>query len=181
MGKQTDHISKEHREWIVQQPLFFVATAMQEGHINLSPKGMDTFRILDENRICWLNLTGSGNETATHLLHSDRMTIMFNAFEGNPKILRLYGTAKCYHTKDKEYHQYISLFPDMPGTRQVVEMTVSLVQSSCGFGVPLMDYKGDRSMLTEWAEKKGSDGIKDYWAEKNTTSLDGHSTHILDQ
>ncbi|MEL7120344.1 MAG: pyridoxamine 5'-phosphate oxidase family protein [Bacteroidota bacterium] len=179
MGKKMDHINQRLREFIEKQPLFFVGTAMREGTINVSPKGMDTFKVIDENTIVWLNLTGSGNETATHLQESNRMTIMFCAFEGKPLILRLYGTAVAHHVRDEQFDQYIDLFPTYTGSRQIIEMSVDLVQTSCGFGVPLMDFKSEREELTKWAERKGKEGIKDYWKEKNTISLDGHETNIL--
>ncbi len=179
MGKRSEFISEEHIEWIQEQPMFFVATAMSEGRINVSPKGMDTLRIVSPDRVCWLNLTGSGNETATHLLESPRMTLLFNAFTGKPKILRLYGQARCLHPRDEEYNKLIHLFPDLPGKRQVIDMKVDLVQVSCGFGVPLMDYQGQRTVLTDWAEKEGEEGIRKYWDAKNRISLDGHDTRIF--
>ncbi|WP_010136011.1 pyridoxamine 5'-phosphate oxidase family protein [Ochrovirga pacifica] len=179
MGKKFTEISKEHQEFISKQPLFFVGTAAAEGRVNVSPKGMDSFRVLNANKIAWLNLTGSGNETAAHLLQNERMTIMFCAFEGKPLILRLYGTAKIYHTRDAIYQEYVDLFPKTPGSRQIIIMDVDLVQSSCGFAVPLMDYKKDRSVLKDWAEKKGPKKIENYWEEKNTQSIDGFETNIL--
>ncbi len=178
MGKQFDSISPEIEDFIRQQKIFFVATAMESGHVNLSPKGMDTLRILDQNRVMWLNLTGSGNETATHLLHSQRITVMFCAFEGKPLILRLYGTAKVYHHEDREWDRYISLFPELAGSRQLIDIHVELVQTSCGMAVPFMEYQGERKELKVWAEKKGTARIKDYWKEKNTISLDGHATDL---
>ncbi|WP_455170284.1 pyridoxamine 5'-phosphate oxidase family protein [Aegicerativicinus sediminis] len=178
MGKRLDHIAPKLQEFINEQKVFFVATAMAEGNINLSPKGLDTFRIINKNEVVWLNLTGSGNETATHLLHKDRMTIMFCAFEGKPLILRLYGTAKAFNENHEEFHSYSQMFPQIPGTRQFVRMKVNLVQTSCGFGVPLMDFKSEREVLTDFATIKGQQGIRQYWKDKNTVSLDGHSTDI---
>ncbi|MEL6637548.1 MAG: pyridoxamine 5'-phosphate oxidase family protein [Bacteroidota bacterium] len=181
MAKQYDQISPELQAFIEAQKIFFVATARREGRINLSPKGMeDTLRVLDARRVCWINLTGSGNETAAHLLESKRMTLMFCAFEGKPLILRLYGAATAYHERDPEYQQYIGHFPSIAGTRQVVLMEVDLVQTSCGFAVPLMEYREDRQILRDWAEKKGEDNIRAYWREKNTRSLDGHPTRIIE-
>ena len=178
MGKQYNSISTELTEFIGNQKIYFVATAMEQGKVNLSPKGMDSLRIITPNRVMWLNLTGSGNETAAHLLHTNRMTIMFCSFEGKPLILRLYGTAKTYHTKDKEWDEFIGQFPNHMGARQLVDMSVDMVQTSCGFAVPFMDYKNERDTLEIWANKKGEDGIKDYWKEKNRTSLDGIKTGI---
>ncbi|MGY5352799.1 pyridoxamine 5'-phosphate oxidase family protein [Wenyingzhuangia sp. IMCC45533] len=179
MGKKLESIDQRLQEFIEQQKIFFVGTAATEGNVNVSPKGMDSFRIINSNKIVWLNLTGSGNETAAHLLKNDRMTILFCAFEGKPLILRLYGTAKIFHPRDQEYHRLISLFPTTPGARQVIEMKVDLVQTSCGFAVPLMDYKEDRTVLKDWAQNKGQQKIEAYWEEKNTKSIDGFDTNIL--
>jgi len=180
MGKRLKKLTPRLISFIEKQPLYFVATAMQDGRINLSPKGLDSFRVLSESRIIWLNLTGSGNETATHLKYSDRMTIMFCAFEGAPMILRLYGTAMACHARDKHWGELIKYFPDTAGSRQIVVMDLELVQTSCGFGVPLMQYKGERDQLGPWAEEKGEAGLRAYWTKKNVTSLDGHPTGIFD-
>lgn len=178
MGKQQKSISPELEEFINKQKMFTVGTARSDGRVNISPKGMDSFRVISPNRVIWLNLTGSGNETATHLLENNRMTILFNAFEGRPLILRLYGFAKAFHQGDDEFEKYIKLFPALVGTRQIIDMDVDLVQSSCGFGVPLMTYQEDRTILKDWAENKGPEGIKEYQKEKNSISLDGHETGI---
>ena len=179
MGKRLDHINTELKEFIKKQKMFFVGTAAEEGRVNVSPKGIDTFRVLSDNKIIWLNLTGSGNETAAHLLKSNRMTIMFCAFEGKPLILRLYGRSKIFHNRDQEFENYLSFFPKTVGSRQIIEMDVDLVQTSCGFAVPFMDFKEERTTLNSWAEKQGDDKIKKYWAEKNTQSIDGFETKIL--
>jgi len=179
MGKQLDAISPKLKEFIESQKLFFVGTAATEGRVNVSPKGTDSFRVIDQNKIVWLNLTGSGNETAAHLIQNNRMTIMFCAFEGNPLILRLYGAAKIYHTRDANFEKYSVLFPENIGARQIIELNVDLVQTSCGFGVPLMDFKEERSTLKTWAENKGKDKIEDYWETKNTVSIDGFKTNII--
>lgn len=179
MGKQYQEIEPKHQEFIKEQKMFFVATAAPEGMVNLSPKGLDSLRILDKNRVIWLNLTGSGNETAAHLLENPRMTLMFCAFEGNPIILRLYGQAKVYHPRDAAWGELISHFPPLAGARQIFELSVELVQSSCGFAVPLYEYKGQRQILLDWADKKGQEGIQEYWQEKNQQSLDGKKTGIL--
>ncbi|QDO92753.1 pyridoxamine 5'-phosphate oxidase family protein [Formosa sediminum] len=178
MGKKTDHIAPRIEAFIKQQHLFFVGTAANEGRVNVSPKGTDSFRVINKNKIVWLNLTGSGNETAAHLLQHNRMTIMFCAFEGKPLILRLYGSACIFHPRDEEFQQYSSLFPDAIGSRQIIEMDVDLVQTSCGFGVPFMDYKSERTLLNDWANQKGQDGIEQYWLDKNTKSIDGFETEI---
>lgn len=180
MGKKYKSLTPSHVAFIEDQHLFFVATAMAEGTINLSPKGMDAFRVIDPGKIIWLNLTGSGNETATHLQHTPRMTIMFCAFEGKPLILRLYGNAMVFHPRDAAYEQYLSYFPETPGSRQIIEMEIELVQTSCGMAVPLMEFKEDRTLLLDWAQNKGESGLQDYLKQKNQISLDGHDTGIFE-
>ncbi len=179
MAKKFPSISVKHQEFIKNQKMFFVGTAMREGHVNVSPKGLDSFRVIDENTVVWHNLTGSGNETATHIMESNRMTIMFCAFEGAPMILRLYGTCEVFHPRDKEFEDYIALFPKDSGSRQIMRMKVTMVQSSCGYAVPLMDYQEDRSILSDWSAKQGPERIRNYWEEKNSVSLNGHDTQIL--
>lgn len=176
MGKKLEQITPELQEFISTQKMFFVGTAADEGRVNISPKGMDTFRVVGPNKIVWLNLTGSGNETAAHLIRNNRMTIMFCAFEGKPLILRLYGTAQIYHQTDEAYQQHIDRFPKIGGARQIIVMDVDLVQTSCGFAVPFMDFKEERTQLRSWAEKQGEERIKDYWKEKNRVSIDGFET-----
>jgi hypothetical protein len=180
MGKRSHQITGELKLFIEMQHIFFVATAAPNGFVNLSPKGLDSLKVIDEKTIVWRNLTGSGNETAAHLLLSKRMTIMFCDFVDKPKILRLYGQAEIYHPYDKEYHNYIDLFDKSPGSRQIIKMEVNLVQESCGFAVPIMEYKYDRSILVDWAENKGEEGIRNYWQEKNTKSLDEFPTKIFE-
>ncbi|WP_420321934.1 pyridoxamine 5'-phosphate oxidase family protein [Flagellimonas sp.] len=175
MARKLDKLNQPLIDFIQQQKIFFVATAMGQGSINLSPKGLDSLRIINENRVVWLNLTGSGNETAAHLSHNDRITIMFCAFDGDPMILRLYGTAKTHGHASKFYQDHIEMFPPIKGGRQLVDMHVEMVQTSCGMGVPLMEYKEERQGLVDWAEKQGDDGLKKYWKTRNSTSLDGHS------
>ena len=171
-------INPDLKNFIAKQKIFFVATAADTGRINLSPKGMDSLRVLDDNKVVWLNLTGSGNETAAHLLLYNRMTIMFCAFEDKPLILRLYGQAKVYHNRDAAFDAYYTMFEPNTGARQIIEMHVDLVQTSCGFAVPLMDYVEDRTILNDWASKQGKDKIEAYWKKKNTVSIDGFPTDI---
>ena len=178
MGKQYQSIPTKSQEFIKAQKLFFVATATEDSRINLSPKGGDSIRVLSENRVVWLNLTGSGNETAAHLLENNRMTLMFCAFEGKPMILRLYGNAKTYHPRDSEYDDLIDLFPTETGARQIIDMSVDLVQTSCGMSIPFYDFKEDRNQLKDWADTKGRDGIKEYWKDRNTLSIDKNPTGI---
>jgi hypothetical protein len=179
MGKKVEQIFPETIEFIERQKMFFVATAMNSGIVNVSPKGMDSFRVINPNRVMWLNVTGSGNETATHLQENNRITIMFCAFEGKPLILRLYGKAQVYHQRDKEWNEYIDLFPKLVGARQIVDIDVEIVQTSCGMAVPFMDFKQERTELNTWAEKQGEEGLKEYWKKKNTISFDGHPTGIF--
>lgn len=158
--------------------MFFVATADVDGRVNLSPKGLDSLRVLSPNRIIWLNLTGSGNETAAHILGVNRMTLMFCSFMGNPLILRVYGSAKAVYPGDPEWEALKNEFPEMAGARQIFDVAIESVQTSCGYAVPLYEYVEQRSRLLESAEQKGEAGIKQYWADKNTESIDGKPTGI---
>jgi len=179
MGMKLECITPNLKDFIENQKIFFVGTAADAGRVNVSPKGLDSLRVIDKNKVVWLNLTGSGNETAAHLLRNNRMTIMFCAFEGKPLILRLYGKAKIYHQRDAQFHKYSELFAKNVGSRQIIEMDVDLVQTSCGTGVPLLDFKAERTKLISWAEKLGKDKIEEYWEKKNTNSIDGFETKIL--
>ncbi len=167
--------------FIERQPLFFVATAASQGRVNLSPKGLKTLKIMDERRIVWLSLSGSGNETAAHLAESDRMTLMFCAFSGEAMILRVYGHAKVIHPRDPEWPDLAGLFAPMAGARQVFDFAIDLVQTSCGSGVPFMDFRAERGPveLLPFYEAMGEEGVHDYWKRKNTISIDGKPTHIL--
>ncbi len=179
MGKRFEELSDVFTEFIERQHIFFVGTAAPDGRVNVSPKGMDSLRILGRNRVVWLNLTGSGNETAAHLVEADRMTLMFCAFEGPPMILRLFGHAKAYHPRDPEWNELISMFPTIPGSRQIYDLQVDLVQSSCGMAVPYFDFNEQRDQLKLWAEKKGDEGIAQVWEDLNQKSVDGKPTRIL--
>ena len=178
MATRYTRIAPRLQDFIKAQRLFFVAAAAADGPINLSPKGMDSLRVLDPNRVLWLNLTGSGNETAAHLSRDSRMTLMFCAFREPPMILRLYGQARAVHADHADRASLLAHFPDLPGARQVIDMRVELAQTSCGFGVPLYEHIEDRNMLTNWARKKGGQGIRDYWHDKNQFSLNGLPTGI---
>lgn len=180
MGKRFEALSEAHRDFIEAQQMFFVATAAADGRINLSPKGLDTLRVLGSNRVLWLNLTGSGNETATHLARDGRITLMFCAFNGAPEILRVYGRGRAVHPRDRDWEKYLDAFEPMLGARQVIDVAVELVQTSCGFAVPLYEYRGQRHVLDNWAEKKGREGITQYWRERNAESLDGWPTGIAE-
>lgn len=176
MAKQYPALDDTHCSFILRQKMFFTATADRDGRVNLSPKGLGTFRILDGNRVAWLDLTGSGNETSAHLEALPRITVMFCAFEEPPQILRLYGTGRVLRRGTAEYRDAIASFDELPGARQIVAMQVELVQTSCGYAVPLYDYRGDRATLISWAESKGEAGVESYRQEKNRTSMDGRPT-----
>ena len=173
MGQKWQSLNENHINFIREQHMFFVATAPKTGHINLSPKGLDSLRVLSPDKVIWLNLTGSGNETAAHLLEDNRITLMFNSFGEKPLILRIYGTASSIHPQDKSWEEMVAHFPDYPAKRQIIAIDVELVHTSCGFGVPLYEFAGQRPTLEEWAAKKGEDGIRTYQQEKNETSMDG--------
>jgi hypothetical protein len=179
MAKFYPALTDKLKQFISEQHIFFTATAPTDGRINLSPKGIETFRCLDAHTVAYLNLTGSGNETSAHLIENGRMTIMFCSFQGEPLILRLYGTGQVIHPRDAEWDELIREFKPVPGARQIVKLDVESLQTSCGFGVPTYEYVGDRSKLLDWAEKKGEDGLKDYWEAKNQISIDGLPTHIF--
>ena len=180
MGKQFDYISDDHRQFIEAQDMFFCGTAAEEGSVNISPKGMDSLRVLGPNRIVWRNWTGSGNETAAHLARINRMTLMWCGFEKRPMILRAYGTARTLHPRDAGFDVLNADFPPSDGARQIYDMTVSMMQASCGFAVPFFEHQGPRDVLKSWTEDKGPEGIATYWKERNQTTIDGLPTHILD-
>lgn len=179
MGQQFDQLNDNHIAFIKQQKIYFVATAVADGKINLSPKGQDSFQVISPTQIAWLNVTGSGNETAAHVQINPRMTIMFAAFEGSPLILRLYGSARVIHTQDADWEIYYRQFKALPGARQIYLVDIEMVQTSCGMAVPFFDFVGERNQLNDWAEQKGEQGIQEYWEKKNQKSLDGLETHIL--
>ena len=170
------------RSFIERQPVFFVATAADTGRVNLSPKGSDSLRILDDNRLLWLNLSGSGNETAGHLSRQNRITLMFCAFDGDPLILRLYGTARVIHPRDADWDDLIGQFPKMAGSRQLFDVQVEALQTSCGSGVPVMNFERDRvpDDLLPFYDDMGPDGVKDYWRRKNTETIDGFDTKLFE-
>ena len=178
MGKQYESLSSKLVEFIAKQKIFFVGTATSNSRVNVSPKGMDSFRILNNNRAIWLNVTGSGNETSAHVQKDPRMTIMFCAFEGSPLILRLYGKARAVHKMDDDWEELFSHFDSLPGARQIFDLSIDLVQTSCGMAVPYFTHKDDRELLSDWAKKKSKDELEQYWQEKNNTSIDNISTYI---
>jgi hypothetical protein len=175
VGKIYEGIDGRLAEFIGKQRVFFVATAplSAEGHVNLSPKGLDTFRILDPRTVAYLDLTGSGIETVAHLRENGRIVILFCAFEGPPKIVRLHGRGEVIGAGDAGYEALCQRFPPLPGARAVIRVSVTRISDSCGFGVPLYRFEGDRAQLGEWAERKGAEGVARYRAEQNRRSLDG--------
>ena len=179
MGQRFKELSERHIKFIAEQKIFFIGTSPADSRVNVSPKGMDSLRVLGNTRVAWLNVTGSGNETSAHVQLCPRMTVMFCAFDGPPLILRLYGTAKVVHKSDPEWNGLFPLFKPLPGARQIFDVTLELVQTSCGMAVPYFSHVGDRELLSDWATKKGDEGLKRYWEEKNQMSIDGIPTHVV--
>jgi hypothetical protein len=175
MGKTFDSITAEQREWISRQKLFFVATAplSPNAHINCSPKGGETFRVLGDSEVAYLDLTGSGVETTAHLQENGRIVLMFCAFDGPPKIVRLHGQGEVVYPTAPEFERLARSFPVLPGIRSIIRVRVSRVSDSCGHGVPLYDFKGNRDILDQWATNKGEAGLAEYRRAKNARSVDG--------
>ena len=180
MGQQFPALEEKHTGLIAAQKIFFVGSAAPTGRVNVSPKGMDSFRVLGPNKVAYLDVTGSGNETMAHLAASPdrRLTIMFCAFDGAPVILRLYGRGTSLALGTDGYRTLAARFPDLPGARQIVTMDVALVQTSCGMAVPLYTFDAHRENLNRWAEAKGREGIRKYWRLKNIKSIDGLPTGL---
>jgi predicted pyridoxine 5'-phosphate oxidase superfamily flavin-nucleotide-binding protein len=175
MGRVSTSIDDTLEKFIRTQAVFFVATAPldAEGHVNLSPKGLDTFRVLGPTTVAYLDLTGSGAETIAHVRENGRIVVMFCAFEGAPNILRLYGRGRVVEAGTQEFGSLQRHFPEFEGTRAIIVVEVSRIAESCGFGVPLMQYEGERPQLEAWARKKGPEGLKEYRRAKNRVSIDG--------
>lgn len=180
MAKVFDTISDNLREFINEQHMFFVGTAplSADGHVNISPKGLDCLRILNANKVAYLDLTGSGNETSAHLHENGRITFAFCAFKGAPNIVRLYGQGHVVLPETPEWDELISLFTMYPGARQIIVADIDRVQTSCGYAVPLFDYVAERDTLVRWAEAKGPDGLVAYREEKNSRSIDSMVTPL---
>ena len=175
MGKSSESLTPEVQDWLAQQKVFFVATApfAQEGHINCSPKGGDTFRVLGEHQVAYLDFTGSGIETIAHLQENSRIVLMFCAFDGPPKIVRLHGRGEVIYPNYSDFTALQKCFPDQAGVRAIIRVTLTRVSDSCGHGVPLMDYVADRHLIDKWSAAKGPQGLAEYRAAKNNTSIDG--------
>lgn len=179
MAKFFDTIEDAHRKFIEDQHVFFVGTAAKHSRVNVSPKGMDSLRVLSPTRLIWLNYTGSGNETAGHLLQANRMTVMWCSFSQRPLIMRAYGTAHAVHPRDDNWQEISSHFDLKPGARQIFDMTVDLVQTSCGYAVPFMEFTEDRDVLDKLMVTEGDDGIRSIWEKNNSTTIDGAPTEIF--
>ena len=178
MAKFYPRLDEALRGFIGEQKIFFTATAPADGRINLSPKGMDTFRCLDDRTVAYLDLTGSGNESAAHLAADGRMTIMFCSFSERPLILRLYGRGRVVRPGEGEWEALRAHFPALPGERQIVVLSLESAQTSCGFAVPVYELREERQALVEWTLRKGEDGIREYRREKNRVSIDGLPTYL---
>ncbi len=175
MGKLYSELVPPLREFIAAQQVFFVATAPSgaSGHVNLSPKGLDSFRILGPTRVAYLDCVGSGAETLAHLRENGRICVMFCAFAGAPKILRLQGLGRALEAPDPEFAELRGLFPSALPARSIVSIELSRIADSCGYGVPLYELRGERSQLGDWAERMGAEALDAYQREKNARSIDG--------
>lgn len=175
MGNTYPAINPDLRAWIEQQRVFFVATAplAADGHVNCSPKGGDTFRVLDERQVAYLDKTGSGIETIAHLHENARIVVLFCAFEGPPRIVRLHGAGEVVYPDSPDYSSLTARFGSVTGARAVIRVRVERISDSCGYAVPRFEYIGEREGLDRWAEKKGTDGLRTYRDQKNARSIDG--------
>lgn len=180
MGKFFASIADHHKVFIEKQKIFFVASAplSRDGHVNLSPKGMDSFRVLTPNRVAYLDIISSGNETSAHCLENGRITFMMCSFEGPPNILRLYGHGQTVLPKDPEWEKLSILFAIPISARQIILADIHKVQTSCGYAVPLYNYEGERDIHQKWSENKGKDGLQEYMLTNNLISLDGLPTKL---
>lgn len=183
MAKQFARIEDAHRKFIARQHIFFTASAAEGTRVNVSPRSTEALRLLDDLTAIYLDRTGSGNETAAHLLADGRLTIMFCAFDGPPVILRLYGQGRMIRRNSPEYLSLLAEHyggEEPLGARQIIRLDIDLVQTSCGYAVPLYDYRAERPNLDRWAQAKGQEGLDAYWREKNLTSMDGLPTGLLE-
>ena len=182
MGIETKQLTKTFIDFIERQKVFFVATAAADGRVNMSPKGLDSLKVIDRQQIVWLSVTGSGNETAAHIQQNPRMTLMFCAFEGDHLTLRVYGKARAVHARDAEWEDLYCLFPDYAGARNIFKLTIDMVTTACGSGVPEMSIVRTRAEtdLLPWYEQMGEEGVEKYWRRKNVLSIDGRPTGLFE-
>jgi len=178
MPKFHKGLTPDLERFLSEQLVFFTATAPVQGRINISPRGMDTLRCLDERTVAYLDLTGSGNETAAHLRENGRMTIMCCSFSEQPLILRLYGLGRVVSRDTGEWERLRPRFPDIPGARQIIVLNIDSIQTSCGFGAPIFGDGRARPTLKDWAQRKGEAGLADYRHEHNRVSIDGLDTGL---
>lgn len=180
MAKFYDSISPAHQAFIEKQHIFFVATAplRAEGHVNVSPKGLDCFKVLGPHLVAYMDLISSGNETSAHTLENGRITFMFCSFDKTPLIMRLYGKGRTVLPGSAEWDTLVPHFTIYPSTRQIIAADIHSVQTSCGFGVPTYAFTGDRSIHFDWAKQKGPEGLQQYMQEKNMRSMDGLPTAL---
>lgn len=180
MAKFYTELNETLRQFIAAQRMFFHATAPNQGRINLSPKGLDTLRVLDNRRVAYLDLTGSECETAAHLAENGRLTLMLCSYDEKPLILRLYGKGRVVRPRDAEWPEMRSHFPDLPGERQVVVLDIESIMTTCGFGVPLYEFRGQRTLLPEFTCKMGEERMDEYRHQRNQQSIDGLPTYLFD-
>jgi pyridoxamine 5'-phosphate oxidase-like protein len=175
MGTLFDRIDTSLETFIRAQQMFFVATAPlnASGHINVSPKGLDTLRVLDSQTLAYLDYVGSGAETIAHLKENERIVLMLCAFQGAPRIVRFHGRGSVFEPQDQEFNSLRGLFPAEPAGRAIIRMSIGRIADSCGFGVPLYAFEGHRSQLPAWAARKGPQGLHEYQEQKNRVSIDG--------
>ena len=175
MAKQFEGIDDALAAWIRAQHVFFVASAplAASGHVNLSPKGLDSLAILGPREVAYCDFVGSGAETIAHARENGRIALMLCAFEGPPRIVRLHGRASVVEPGDADFAQLVANFPARDGVRSVIRVALARIADSCGYGVPLMRYEGERKQLSAWVERKGAEGLRDYQIHNNTQSLDG--------
>jgi len=184
MGKQFPSMTPAHQDFIARQRIFFTATATAASRVNVSPRPTNALRVLDERTVAYLDLTGSGSEAAAHLRADGRITLMFCAFDEPPSILRLYGRGTSLARNTNDYDVLLASAFDnqeLLGARQIVRIDIDLVQTSCGYGVPLFEYAGERTTLHRWAEQKGEAGLEEYRRQKNARSLDGLPTGLTEE
>lgn len=180
MAQFYDQLDDKLIEFIGEQRMFFTATAAEGTRINLSPKGMDCFRVIDDRTVAYLDMTGSGNETSAHIEHDGRLTIMMCSYGPKPWILRLYGRGEVIRRRDPRWAEFGAKFDPISGHRQYIALHIESIQTSCGYAVPRYEFISHRDTLAKWAESKGEDGLAEYWSQKNVKSIDGLPTFLLD-